>query len=380
MIYRDFKGEKLSLLGFGTMRLPVLEDGKTIDQDEVNAMTDYAIEHGVNYFDTAYPYQGGMSEISIGKALARHPRESFKLATKYPGHQISSILNPKDTFNEQLKKCGVDYFDYYLLHNVSEFSLDDYMSDEKGYCAYFVEMKKQGKIKHLGFSIHTRVENMRPFLDKYGQYMEFCQIQLNYVDWTLQKAKEKMELLREYNMPVWVMEPVRGGKIASNGVENGFRWVMQFPEVKMILSGMSNLEQMKQNVEIFSKENPTTEAENEELYKFAEEFSKSVPCTACGYCTKFCPNEIDIPVQIKIYNEAKVVKDSLNVVMQHEAIPAEHQCTACIACGACVKQCPQGIDIPFVMKDLGERVAKMTSWSQTCKNREAAAKKLLGLE
>jgi len=378
MITRDFKEDKLGLLGFGTMRLPLLSD-KSINQEEVNRMVDFAMASGVNYFDTAYPYHNGMSEISIGIALKKYPRESFRLADKYPGHQLSTIINPKDTFEEQLKKCQLDYFDYYLLHNVSEFSMNDYMSDEKAICEYFVEMKNQGKIRHLGFSCHARAENMRPFLEKFGKYMEFCQIQLNYLDWTLQDAKTKLEILKEYNLPVWVMEPVRGGALAKNGVSKAFRWIMQFPEVKMILSGMSNFEQMKENVEIFSAFNPTTEKENEELYALAEGMKSSVPCTSCGYCRKFCKHGIDIPVQIKIYNEGMVQK-SINVAMQNEAIPLEHRSSACEGCGECVKQCPQHIDIPKVMKNLTELLSNTASWEKLCLERDAAARKNLGLD
>lgn len=379
MIYREFNGEKLSLLGFGCMRLPLLEDGKTIDQEQVEKMADYAMENGVNYYDTAYPYHGGMSEVSIGKALKKYPRESFNLANKYPGHQPSTVINPKDTFADQLKKCQVDYFDYYLLHNVSEFSLPDYMSDEKGIEAYFVEMKKQGKIRHLGFSCHARVENMKPFLEKYGKDMEFCQIQLNYVDYSLQDAKAKLELLKSYNIPVWVMEPIRGGALVKNGVDKAFRWLMQFSEVKMILSGMSSFDQMKDNIEIFQTENPTTEKENEELYKLAEEIKSSIPCTACGYCKKYCKHNIDIPCQIKIYNEAKVAK-TITVTMQNEAIPEENRASACEACGECAKQCPQHIDIPKVMKELSDILASMTTWTALCKERDIAARKNLGLD
>lgn len=379
MIYNEFKDTRLSLLGFGTMRLPLLEDGKTIDKEEVFKMTDYAIEHGINYFDSAYPYHEGLSEVVIGEALKKYPRDKFYLATKYPGHQPSSLINPKDIFAEQLKKCQVDYFDFYLLHNYSEFCQDYYMSDELGVVAYFVEMKKQGKIKHLGFSTHARVENLKPFLDKFGSEMEFCQIQLNYVDYTLQSAKEKLELLKQYNIPVWVMEPVRGGALASNGVDKAFRWLMQFPEIKMILSGMSNFEQMKQNIEIFSELKPTTKEENKQLYEFAEGIKASVPCTGCRYCVKYCKHNIDIPTQIKIYNEAKI-KASFVVTMQNESIPVEQRSSACEACGECAKQCPQKIDIPDVMKKLTKILDETKPWAEICAEREAAAKKLLGID
>ncbi len=378
MIYREFKDDKLSMLGFGCMRLPLLEDGKSIDEEQVFKMTDYAIENGVNYFDTAYPYHGGLSEVVIGKALSRFPREKFFLADKYPGHQPSAVVNPKDTFALQLKNCKVDYFDYYLLHNISEFSMDEYMSDEKGICAYFVEMKKQGKIRHLGFSCHARLDNLEKFLNKFGNEMEFCQIQLNYVDWTLQQGKEKMELLKKFHIPVWIMEPVRGGALAKYGVDKAFRWLMQFEDIKMILSGMSSFDQMKQNIEIFERLNPTTDEENSQLYKIAEEFKSSVPCTACGYCLKYCKNGINIPVQIQIYNEAKVCK-SFNVTMQNEAIAPEYRSSACIACGECAKQCPQKIDIPNVMKELTSIIDSMTSWVDVCKTRDVVNRKNLGL-
>ena len=213
MIYRDFKGEKLSLLGFGAMRLPV-KDGE-IDEEQTFEMVDYAIKNGVNYFDTAYGYMNGKSEIVIGKALKRYPRESFCLATKMPGHQISDTYYPAEIFEDQLRKCQVDYFDFYLLHNVYEESIKVYTDPKWGIMDYLLEQKKQGRIRHLGFSCHGLLPNLKEFLEIYGEHMEFCQIQLNYLDWTLQNAKEKYELLEQYNIPVWVMEPVRGGKLAK---------------------------------------------------------------------------------------------------------------------------------------------------------------------
>ena len=196
MIYRDFQGEKLSMLGFGTMRLPLLPGGgeTDIDQAQVDKMTDYAIEHGVNYFDTAYPYHGSCSEIAIGKALARYPRDKFNLADKYPGHQIydkSKAPDPAAVFADQLRKCGVEYFDFYLMHNVNENSITNYLDEELGIVDFFVRQKELGKIRHLGFSCHGSVENTKRFLDAYGEHMEFCQIQLNYLDWSLQDAEGK---------------------------------------------------------------------------------------------------------------------------------------------------------------------------------------------
>ena len=230
MIYSDFQNEKLSLLGFGAMRLPCLADG-SIDENQVAEMTRLAMEAGVNYFDTAYPYHGGQSERVMGRVLAKYPRGSYNLATKYPGHQIlSDGYNPAAIFEEQLEKCGVDYFDFYLLHNVNEKSMEVYMDPQWGIVDYFKEQKRLGRIRHLGFSSHAQVEGLEKFLDYCGQDMEFCQIQLNYMDWILQKAKEKYELLTARGIPVWVMEPVRGGMLASLREENSARLKAIRPE------------------------------------------------------------------------------------------------------------------------------------------------------
>lgn len=215
MIDSEFQGKRLSLLGFGTMRLPTHADG-SIDEAQVAEMAAYALEHGVNYFDTAYPYHGGESERVIGRVLSKYPRDSWYLATKYPGHQISSTgYDPAEIFEEQLQKCGVEYFDFYLLHNVYEKSMEVYLDPKWGIIDYFKEQKRLGRIKHLGFSCHAETKGLREFLDACGEDMEFCQIQLNYLDWTLQDAKGKYDLLTGRGIPVWVMEPVRGGRLAS---------------------------------------------------------------------------------------------------------------------------------------------------------------------
>ena len=206
MLYADFKDKKLSMLGFGTMRLPTVE-GK-IDEKQVEAMTDYAIRHGVNYFDTAIPYHDGLSEVVIGRVLNQYPRESWYLADKFPGHQIAESYDPQAVFEDQLRKCGVDYFDFYLLHNVYENSIQTYQDPRWGILDYFRKQKQLGRIKHLGFSCHGSVKLLREFLDYCGEDMEFCQIQLNWLDWTLQDAKAKVALLNERNIPIIVMEPL----------------------------------------------------------------------------------------------------------------------------------------------------------------------------
>ncbi len=389
MIFKDFQDKKLSQLGFGTMRLPTLEGGE-IDQLQVEEMTDYAIKNGVNYFDTAYPYHGSKSEISIGRALAKYPRESFYLATKYPGHQISNSYNPREIFEEQLKKCCVEYFDFYLLHNVYENSINTYLDERWGIIDYFRQQKKLGRIKHLGFSTHGSVEVMKRFLDACGDDMEFCQIQLNWLDWTLQDAKGKVELLNEKNIPIWVMEPVRGGslcKLAQADEEKlkamdssktvpqwGFCWLQDIPGITMVLSGMSNMEQMKDNIATFESAKPLTEQEKTALAEIAEGMKKSVPCTACRYCTDHCPMGLDIPMLIATYNELKF-SPSMNVSMRLEHLPEDKQPSACIGCGRCVSMCPQLINIPEIMKDMAEILKGLPTWAEICRRRDEAARK-----
>ena len=360
MIYRDFQGEKLSMLGFGTMRLPLLPGGgeADIDQAQVDKMTDYAIEHGVNYFDTAYPYHGSCSEIAIGRALARHPRDKFNLADKYPGHQIydkSKAPDPAAVFADQLKKCGVEYFDFYLMHNVSEPSIKYYLDGELGIVDFFVRQKELGKIRHLGFSSHGSVENTKQFLDACGEHMEFCQIQLNYLDWSLQDAEGKYKLLTERGIPVWVMEPVRGGKLAKldecdeallrsmhpdySTAAWGFRWLQGLSNVTMVLSGMSSFEQMVDNVKNFDELRPLSAEECNVLYGIADKLKNTVPCTGCRYCCKGCPQGLDIPMLLNLYNDLKLAS-SVNVIMRADALPEVKRPEACIGCGRGASLCP----------------------------------------
>ncbi len=392
MIYTEFKGKKLSMLGFGTMRLPLLENGE-IDVPEFVKMTDYAIENGVNYFDTAYPYHKGLSEIEIGKALKKYPRESYYLANKYPGHQISESYNPAEIFEEQLKKCGVDYFDFYLLHNVYENSIDVYLDERWGIIEYFKEQKRNGRIKHLGFSTHARLDSLEKFLDIAGDDMEFCQIQLNWIDWTLQDAKGKVELLNSKNIPIWVMEPVRGGKLCKLADSDeavlqelrdesvaswGFRFLQGIDGVKMILSGMSNFQQMSENICTFEELKQLSEAENSALLKIAEGMKSSIPCTACRYCTAGCPMGLDIPMLIEMYNELCFAPIT-NTAMRLDALPKDKLPSACLSCKACEHICPQKIEISGVMKSLSKKLETIPKWSDICKARAEEAKRLKAL-
>ena len=378
MLYKQFKELELSSLGFGTMRLPLIPGGKDkdIDQEELDRMVDCAIAGGVNYFDTAYPYHGGCSELAIGRSLARYPRESFYLADKFPGHQIVKgvkKLDPETIFEEQLKKCGVEYFDFYLLHK---------------YLDYFLDQKANGRIKHLGFSCHSAVEGLEDFLEMCGDKLEFCQIQLNYLDWTLQNAKRKCEILKAHGLPVWVMEPVRGGRLAKLDDDTeaamraarpdestpawAFRWLQTVPQPTMVLSGMTSLAQMQDNIKTFSEEKPLSGDELSIVYGAAEKLAKFVPCTGCRYCCAGCPKKLDIPNLINLYNDL-IASTNINPIVRYGALPEDKRADSCIGCGQCTRACPQKIDVPGVMKKFAALIASGPTWEQMCKEREAAA-------
>ncbi len=375
MIYKQFQDIRLSALGLGAMRLPVL-DGKDaqIDEPAAQEMVDYAMEHGVNYYDTAWGYHSGQSELALGRALARYPRESFYLATKFPGYDLNNMGKVEEIFEEQLKKCQVDYFDFYLFHNVCEMNIDAYLDPQYGIDAYLAAQKANGRIKHLGFSAHGSVPVMRRFLEAYGDHIEFCQLQINYLDWTFQDAKAKVELLKEYDIPVWVMEPLRGGRLAKLGESHtrrlnalrpdeatpawAFRFLQTIPEVTMILSGMSNMTQLQDNVHTFETEKPLTEGELSELMEIADEIlgKKALPCTACRYCTTHCPQGLDIPELIKLYNEHNFTEGGFIAPMALSAYPEEKKPSACVGCRSCEAVCPQQIKISEVMKDFTEKL------------------------
>ena len=389
MNYFNFKDIRLSKLGLGCMRLPIKED-KSIDEDEVFAMVDYAIESGINYFDTAYPYHEGKSEIVIGKALKRYPRDSYYLADKYPGHQIASEYHPDEIFEKQLKKVGVDHFDFYLLHNVYENSMTVYEDPKWGIIDYFVKQKEAGRIRYLGFSSHAKAENLEKFLDRHPGLFDFCQIQLNYLDWTLQEAEKKVELLNSRNLPFMVMEPVRGGKLANlndedleklkqlrpddTAVDWAFNFLLSKKGHAVILSGMSNMKQLKENIETFNRNDPLDEKETQLILQIAEKLKDSIPCTKCRYCTEGCPMSISIPEMIATYNEIKTMP-STNAIMWLDTVDPSSLPSACIGCGACASICPQNIDIPFIMKDMTRIIETIPSWKEISRQREEAAKK-----
>lgn len=371
MIYSDFQGEKLSALGLGCMRLPTIDgDDSRPDFGKTAEMVDYAIEHGVNYFDTAWGYHAGNSELAVANALKNHPRESYKLADKFPGYDLANMDKVKEIFEKQLEKCGVDYFDFYLFHNVCEMNVNEYLDPKYGVFDYLIEQKKNGRIRHLGFSAHGAMPVLKQFVEAYGEYMEFGQLQVNWFDWRFQNAREKVSYYTEHNIPVWVMEPVRGGKLANlpekyaetlkklrpeaTAAEWAFRFLQTLPEVKVTLSGMSNFEQLKENIAVYEEAKPLSESELAAIGGIVSEMidgSPTVPCTACRYCTTHCPQGLDIPELLKLYNEHKFTGGGFIAPMALDAFAEDKRPTACVACKSCEAVCPQQIKISETMAD-----------------------------
>ena len=370
MIYKDFQGLKLSALGLGTMRLPV-KNGINADIDEPAAaeMVDYALKNGVNYFDTAWGYHDGQSEVVMGRILSRYPRESYFLASKFPGYDLSNMDKVEEIFEAQLKKCRVDYFDFYLVHNVCEMNIDEYLNEKHGIHAYLKKQKENGRIRHLGFSAHGDIDVIKRFMAVYGKDMEFCQLQINYLDWEFQNAKGKVDLIKGYGIPVWVMEPLRGGRLArllptdeeklkklrpdESVPAWAFRFLQGIPEVKMILSGMSDMHQIKENIAIFAEDKPLLPQERDVLLSIADSMTHkaSLPCTACRYCTSHCPKGLDIPRLIGLYNEHRFTGGGFIAPMTLNSIPKEKWPGACVGCRSCEKVCPQQIKISEMMSD-----------------------------
>lgn len=374
MIYKNFQDIRLSALGMGAMRLPTGENGADINEAATAEMIDYAMENGVNYYDTAWGYHDGNSETVMGRVLAGYPRNSFYLATKFPGYDLSNMDKVEEIFEKQLEKCGVKYFDFYLFHNVCEMNIDAYLDPKYGIYDYLVKQKANGRIRHLGFSAHGSYEVMERFLTAYGEKMEFCQIQLNWLDWSFQDAKSKVELLKEHQIPIWVMEPLRGGKLASLAPEYeeklnmlrpgedvpawAFRFLQSIDGVTMVLSGMSNMEQLKKNIATFETEKKLSKEEMDALLGVAEMIlkEKRLPCTACRYCTSHCPKGLDIPALLELYNEHNFTGGGFLAPMALMAVPQEKQPSACVGCKSCEAVCPQQIKISEAMAEFTSKL------------------------
>jgi predicted aldo/keto reductase-like oxidoreductase len=281
----------------------------------------------------------------------------------------------KEIFEKQLEKCKVDYFDFYLFHNVCEMNIEQYLDEQYGIFDYLTEQKKNGRIKHLGFSSHGSCEVIKRFLDAYGSAMEFCQLQINYLDWEFQDARKKVELVKSYGLPVWVMEPVRGGKLASlepkyetalrnlRPDETTVGWAFRFLQsigATTVLSGMSNMEQLKQNIDIFSENKPLSDEEMSVILKIADDMvnPKTLPCTACRYCTTHCPMELDIPFLISLYNEHYFSDGGFIAPMALMSLTDDKQPSACIGCGSCEAVCPQQIKIPEALAKFSEMLSQ----------------------
>ncbi len=375
MVYKKFQDLELSALGLGMMRLPVVggDDG-VVDEAAAAEMIDYAWQNGINYFDTAWGYHNGNSELVAGKYLSRYPRESYYLASKFPGYDNSNMGKVEEIFEEQLKKCQTPYFDFYLFHNVYEGNIDDYLDPKHGILTYLLKQKENGRIRHLGFSAHGSVEVIRRFLDAYGKHMEFCQLQLNYMDWHFQNAQEKVELMEQAGIPVWVMEPLRGGKLAKASDELAavmqsmrpdesvpgwaFRFLQSIPGVTMVLSGMSSMEQLKENIGTYETDVPLNREEFDALVKCmdAEVKKAGLPCTACHYCTSHCPKGLPIPELIALYNEHKATGGGFIAPMAVGSMPEEKRPASCIGCRGCEQVCPQQIKISEMMSEFSSMI------------------------
>ena len=373
MIYKDFQNLRLPMLGFGSMRLPLLPGGGDGDVDEaaVAEMVALAMERGANYFDTAYGYHNGNSERVMGRVLSRYPRESWLLASKFPGYDVSNIRPDRveAIFEEQLEKCGVDYFDFYLFHNVYERNVGPYLDPDNRVLEYLLRQKEAGRIRHLGFSAHGSLAVIQRFLDAYGEYMEFGQLQLNYLDWDFQGARAKAEELNRRHIPIWVMEPLRGGRLArlSDGDAArlaalrpeesvpgwAFRFLQGVPGVTMVLSGMSRLEQLRANLDTFEADRPLSEAEKAALLDVAAGMVREqvLPCTACH-----CPRHLDIPGLLALYNEHTFTGGGFIAPMAVEALPEEKRPAACIGCRSCEAVCPQQLKISEALADFARKL------------------------
>ena len=361
---KSYKTITLSRLGMGNMRLPTEGDapGAPIDYARASEMIDKLMKSGVNYYDTAYVYHSGESEKFLGDTMKKYPRDSYCLATKY---FIQADPDYKKVFEEQLARLQTDHIDFYLIHGIFDTTYQQYI--DSGCIESFAEQKRLGTIRYLGFSSHAKPEHLATFAD-YRDW-DFAQIQLNYFDWFYGTAKAEYEELQKRNIPIMVMEPVRGGRLASLTPETearlkaahsdwsiaswALRWVRTLPQVQVILSGMSTLSQVEDNLATFSDLSPLSDADKQLLEEVCEQFHTQVrvPCTACRYCCDGCPVKINIPEFLKVYNRYKVdgprgIKEAIAAV-QSEGTPAD-----CIACGSCTGHCPQSIDVPTVMAEM----------------------------
>lgn len=351
-------GIETSLLGFGCMRFPTDEQGK-IDRERSRAMLEKALAAGVNYFDTAWPYHGGESELFVGEALKEHPRDSFYLATKLPLWEIKALEDVDRIFERQLEKLQTEYIDFYLMHGINKGSWSEML--KLGVVEHLEQMKAEGKIRYLGFSFHDSYEVFEEVLS-YRDW-DFCQIQLNYMDAEEQAGLKGYALAEQKGVPLVIMEPVKGGSLAAfasdiaekfhahdpqaSMASYALRWVGSLPNVKVILSGMSSMEQVEDNLKTFDDFKPLSEAEQATVREVVELMNSRVQngCTGCRYCMP-CPAGVDIPGNFNCWNRYHMYQN-YNVVKFHweKILGEEHQAKNCIKCGKCEAACPQHLHI-----------------------------------
>ncbi|MHC1722027.1 MAG: aldo/keto reductase [Aminipila sp.] len=372
MQYRMFNktNEPVSLLGFGTMRLPRLNNGD-IDETEAIKMIRTAIDNGVNYVDTAYMYHDGQSEVVTGKALKNGYREKVLLADKMPAWFAKEESDIEKIFNEQLNRLNDQVIDMYLVHNIDK---DIWKKVKEFNVLPFLErMKEEGKIKHIGFSFHDDFDFFKEIVDAYP--WEFCQIQLNYMDKEFQAGIKGLDYAASKGLPIIIMEPLKGGKLTDilpQSVEKywaeadikrtpsewALRWVADFPEVLTILSGMSTMDQLKENIKILSDALPhsLTDKDHQIINKVSTEYNKLIKysCTGCRYCMP-CPKKIEIPAVINFYNEWFLYNGNDKIKTDFMTwLSPKRRPSACISCNACQSHCPQSLPVSDIMKKTSE--------------------------
>ncbi|MCL2045411.1 MAG: aldo/keto reductase [Oscillospiraceae bacterium] len=392
MLYKQFGDIQLSHLGMGNMRLPTIGERGPIDEEKARKVIEYAYNNGVNYFDTAFRYHEGESETFTGKILNQFPRDTWNLASKFPGHMLRKegerlvftgfgegrleyFDSIEQIFELQLEKCKVDYFDFYLLHGLAENSYDFYSDKGLGIVDFFQKQREAGRIKHFGFSSHGRAESIEMYLNEWKGVFEFVQIQINYLDWTLQNAKEKYEIITNSGLHAVAMEPVRGGRLARLPAEaeallkearpddSPATWALRYLQglpgkgMTVILSGMTEMEHVIENVAVMSKNEPTTQDENVVLEKVVALMTNMIPCTACRYCEESCPQSLNISRLISMYNEASYDGRIGSAMTILEQMGEDGGPSACIACRECEKLCPQEIAIPDILEKFVQMIA-----------------------
>ena len=365
---KQFKNIEISRLGLGNMRLPCKtpikrESNPLIDYNKAQELVDMAYENGVNYFDTAYMYHAGKSEKFIGQALKKYPRESYYLADKLPIWMCKKPADMQKIFDKQLQRTGIDCFDFYLLHSLDKGNFEK--CEKYGAYDFLLEKQKQGLIKNIGFSFHGTIDDLKAIVA--AHHWDFAQIQMNYLDWKNQDAKTQYEILTEAGIPVIVMEPVRGGKLADvpKRVEELFKnnapdksiasWAIRFcathDNVLTILSGMNAKEQMLDNLQSLTDFVPMTDVELKICQNAASIINESeiIPCTGCDYCAD-CPKSVKISTIFDVYNKLKTGEYTAEQAKEKYAqIDVNH--TQCVACGKCKEHCPQSIDIPKMLSE-----------------------------